>query len=410
VALIKYAPANVKRAGNLSHGLLDTWLELLAAFNIPVVVVFDQLEDYLLSPHPEEERANRRYFTGAVSRFINELKHTCIIIFAEEGFWTDLLTHTDAFASERLRQPFALAGRPAKPFILMPGRISPDIVIRLIQQRLRFGFPELDLTGLPPAFPFREADLSQLANEPSIRSCLRRLAKRYDEIVYTAPQPRTDVGQKLLELWKQRIAAAAAEHGSEMNFRVSFIPEVQNALQGWLECLERIGLPNPGAWQKVEMLTDPKKEVYGYLNVIRDAGLHSPGIGIAAWLGTRRAHAFDLRQRVGFFDMNPCPIRTLVMLRADGEDALRGEAKAVYDKAIKSRHDLRIQKYEPKDLHALMAFAAWHQAALAEVDAAKETDPDAEGAFRRFLGDLSRDLLGWIEAWRQPGATNAGVF
>jgi hypothetical protein len=113
---------------------------------------------------------------------------------------------------------------------------------------------------------------------------------------------------------------------------------------------------------------------------------------------------------VGFFDMNPCPIRTLVMLRADGEDALKGDAKTIYDKATKTGRDVRIQKYEPKDLHALMAFAGWHQAALAEVEAAKETDPGADEVLNNFLGKLSKDLLSWIDAWRQPvPASNAGV-
>jgi hypothetical protein len=73
------APANVSNAGNLSRKLLDTWIELLAALNIPVVVVFDQLEDYLRSADPEQENINRRYFTGAAALFINELKHVCLL-------------------------------------------------------------------------------------------------------------------------------------------------------------------------------------------------------------------------------------------------------------------------------------------------------------------------------------------
>ena len=404
-------PAYVKNAGNLSHRLLEIWLELLLTLNIPVVVIFDQLEDYLRSADPEQENVNRRFFTGAASMFINQLKHICILVFVEFGFWNDLLNRAEAFASERLSQPFALPGRPAKKYISMPETVPLDVITRLIQQRIRKNFPDLDLTGLPPTFPFGEGDLKQVQSEQSIRRLLRRLAKRYDEIVYVSPPPKADLRQKLAELWKESVAAAEKEHGSEMNFKVAFIPEIQNALQGWLECMEKNALTgaNP-SWQRAELLTDPTKQMYGNLCVIRTAGLHAPGVGIAAWLGTRRAQSADLKQRVGFFDMNPCPIRTLVMLRADGEDALVGETKAVFDKAIKGKRDIRIQRYEPKDLHSIMAFGGWHQAASAEVEAAKESDPEAERIFRQYLGDLSTNLLGWIDTWRRPAPpANNGV-
>jgi hypothetical protein len=142
--------------------------------------------------------------------------------------------------------------------------------------------------------------------------------------------------------------------------------------------------------------------MYGNLCVIRTDGQHAPGVGIAAWLGKKKAQPNDLSQRIAFFSLNPCPIRTLVMLRADGEDALVGETKLVYERALRARRDIRIQKYEPKHLHAIMAFGGWHQTALGEIEAAKEFVPDAEKIFHQFLGELSTDLLTWIESWRQP--------
>jgi hypothetical protein len=405
------APANVTNAGNLSRRLLDTWIELLTALNIPVVVVFDQLEDYLRAADPEQEKINRRYFTGAVALFINELKHVCILIFSEQTFWTDLLNQAEAFASERLRQPFALPGRPARPNIRMPDNVPADVLVRLIQRRVRCSFPDLDLTGLPPAFPFEETDVKQFQHEPSIRDCLRRLARRYDEIVYPIPRRLPDFQEELAELWESCVGAAATEYGSDMLFRVAFIPEVQNALQGWLECLAGNGITGSGPWYTVEMLTDPKKQPYGNLCVIRTAGPHAPGIGIAAWLGRTKAQPFDLQQRIGFFKANPCPVQTLVMLRADGEDALKGESKAVYDRAVKAGRDVRIHKYEPRHLHAMMAFTPWLQMVLAEIEAAKDARAEAEAAFHDFLGNLSMELLGWIDAWRQPvPATKEGLW
>jgi hypothetical protein len=320
-----------------------------------------------------------------------------------------LINRAEPFAAERLNQPFALPGRPAKSYIFMPENVRPEVLVRLIQQRVRAGFPRLDLTGLPPIFPFEESDLQRVKDETSIRACLRRLARRYDEIVYTVAPPRPDLRERLAEQWKESVAAAEGEYGSDMHFKVVFIPEVQNALEGWLECLAENGLTGSGPWQKVEMLTVAEKQPYGNLCLIRTNGPHAPGIGIAAWLGTRKAHSFDLRQRVGFFDEKPCPIATLIMLRADGEEALKSEARAVYDQAIKARRDVRIQKYEPKHLHALMAFNPWLQTAAAEVEAAKENDPRAEQVFREFLENLSTELLGWIDAWRQPAPAVKGT-
>jgi hypothetical protein len=80
------------------------------------------------------------------------------------------------------------------------------------------------------------------------------------------------------------------------------------------------------------------------LSVIRTNGPHAPGVGIAAWLGRKKAQPLDLRHRVSFFEQNPCPIQTLVMLRADGKGALVGETRMVYDRALAAGRDLRLHK------------------------------------------------------------------
>src|SRR5437879_1036321 len=115
-------------------------------------------------------------------------------------------------------------------------------------------------------------DLTRLNEETSIRGCLRRLAKRYDEIVHPIRPPGKTLWEKLAELWKESVGPAEEEYGTDMHFRVAFIPEVQNALQGWLECLAEHGLTGSGPWNKVEMLTDPDKQPYGNLCLIRADG------------------------------------------------------------------------------------------------------------------------------------------
>jgi hypothetical protein len=74
---------------------------------------------------------------------------------------------------------------------------------------------------------------------------------------------------------------------------------------------------------------------------------------------------------------------------------------------MKSGRDLRIQKFEPRHLHSLMAFTPWLQAARTEVEAGRETNPNADKVFRDFLTDLSKELLGWIDAWRCPAVEEA---
>ena len=128
-------------------------------------------------------------------------------------------------------------------------------------------------------------------------------------------------------------------------------------------------------------------------------GRNAPGVGIAAWLGQSRGQAHDLKQRATFFKANPCPIRTLVALRADLEGTLKGtQTREVYD-SVRQKYDVRVQEYEDRHLHALLAFAPWQQVAAEELKAAKELDPNAESVFREYLAEVSKELLEWIDGW-----------
>jgi hypothetical protein len=392
------APPNIRNAGNLSRRLLDTWLELLAVLAIPVVVVFDQLEDYLRHPKPEQQKMNHKFVTGAFAQFINELRGVCVLVFAEETLWTELMLQTDAFTRERIIQPIALPGRPTIERIYMPERISPEQITQLIRRRLLQEFPNLDLTGLSPHFPFKAEHLKEFQSEPSMRLCLQQLAKKYNEIIFPAKQSPLDFRSRLAECWKEKFKLASTEIGDVMSLRVAYIPEIQNALAGWLQALADVGQTGSGPWHRVELVTEPQFGQYGYLNVIRTDGPDSPGVGIAVWLGQSRARPYDLQRRIEFFDLNPCPIKTLILLRADGEAALCDATQNIYQKALEKQRDIRVVAYEPRHLYALMAFSPWHQVATAE----KKDYTDGEEVYREFLAQLSAELLRWIDAWRQP--------
>ncbi len=399
------APTTVQNAGSITHRFLEIWLELLFELGIPTVIIFDQLEDYLRAMDEESTRKNRKYFTNAICNFVNELRHVCVLVFAEQALWSNLLNEAEPYAAERLKQPFSLSGRAAQRNILMPDRFSAEVLTQIVQRRIRTNFPSLDLTGLSPTFPFQDSDLSEICKEPSIRMGLQKLSQRFDDLVFRAR--KVDLAERLSKLWKEQLAAAEQELGSDLHLGVSSIPTLQNELHTWLERLDSNGLLGHHDWMQAEYLSEPSNQPYGCLCLLRTNGPNEPGIGIAMYLGRRNVQRKDLEERIGFFKNNPCPIRTLVMLRIDAERVLVGETKQAYEKAIKAKRDVRIWKYDPQFLYALKAFSAWDQAANEEVNAVSASTSNATRIHRDFLAEISKDLIRWIAEWSRPSSSSS---
>ncbi len=117
-------PTYVRDGGNVSRCLLDVWLDLLDTLHVPVVVVFDQLEEYLRGSTKELEDINYRDFVRAMTSFIDKLPNICVLAFASEGTWTALVNYqTDPYSRQRLAQQFSLPGQPARTSIKMPTRV-----------------------------------------------------------------------------------------------------------------------------------------------------------------------------------------------------------------------------------------------------------------------------------------------
>jgi hypothetical protein len=187
--------------------------------------------------------------------------------------------------------------------------------------------------------------------------------------------------------------------------RPSLIPEVQGALEAWLKVLQEQRIRGSECWAAVQLIQETAQGLYGYLTVIRSDGLDQPGIGVAAWLAGARGRKHDLEGRLSFFNLKPCPVQTLVLFRADGEDALTGDTLKVWEEhATGPGRDVRIQKYEPHHLEDLIAFPRWLQAVRPDVEAAGDAGAEAQ---RAFIERLSGELLGWIEGWRRPAAGRA---
>ena len=57
----------------------------------------------------------------------------------------------------------------------------------------------------------------------------------------------------------------------------------------------------------------------------------------------RRGRERDLKGRLAFFDRKPCPVRTLALFRADGEGALTGTTREVWQEyKVQPGRDVRI--------------------------------------------------------------------
>jgi hypothetical protein len=253
-------------------------------------------------------------------------------------------------------QQFALAGKPAQSRLEMPPSVPSKVVEQIVTTRIKWGFPKLDLTGLPPTFPFEPGELVRLTDGLIFRNCILALAKRYDQIVYTKPTDPAEVlarlRSRLASMWDDQLAAAKQQHGDKLPITTTIIPEFQMALDGWLQHLHATNITGAKVWAKVEVVTKPERQQYGYLTVIR-LEENKPGVGVAAWLGHKAPKLNNLVKVLEYFKDNPCPVKTLVLLRVDGEDSLDGMSGDAYTKARKQGRDVRVVKYDTAFFHTL---------------------------------------------------------
>lgn len=415
-------PPAAKEGANLSRCRLDAWLELLAALSIPVVMVFDQLETYLLTPSGEQDKQSQKSFVQAVTSFIDQVASVCVIGFAEEGTWNEVLVNSPQYSLSRLTQPFSLPGKPSRKYVEMPTRFSPSALNQVVRTRLTASYPNIEWDALPLSFPFSPEVLDEFAGKNiTLRECIRKLAVRYDQIVYAPPDDKDKGGGRkkppvwpsslkplLLRLWAEQVTAAKAEYGNQIPTKVSLIPQVHSALQGWLEMLHVQNVAGTGTWAKVALVTDAGRQNYGYLTVIRTDAANKPGVGIAAWLGVTATKYPNLTKSLDFFRDRPCPVKTLILLRADGEDALTGQAGELFDRT-RAKRDVRVVTFDPAFFHELMVFNRWYQLAAPELDARRKENADPAAEFREVLAEVSAGLIRRVDEWRKPVATQRSV-
>ncbi len=394
-----------------SRNMLKVWLETLYHLQIPVCIVFDQMES-IFDVRSDEIAKLGTHFASTLATFVNELHNVCILIFAEEGWWTAFLSNVTEQMRMRLYQPISLKGKPALYRIQMPSQVSESVIQKIIQNGVKRVASEVLDWNLPPEFPFDAKDIKNFQKEgTTIRLVLRKLVTRYNEIVYTKPPEPPDLKAILSQIWKRTTDEAAKKYGDTLKFKASQISAFQNALHRWLSIISARKVKRADGWKNVDLITDGDKSHFGHLNLIRFVSPTSAGIGIAFWLAQAPHHVTDLSQRLSFFNSKPCPIVKLVLLRADGADAVsKGKSKTVFDEAIAHGRDVRIQQYDAKTLHQILAFETFFSQASTELDNCKDLLPNAEQVMDQFLVEISQPILNWVEGWQQPLPDKLGLF
>jgi hypothetical protein len=394
------AYANLGAAEGANSGFLISIMEVCRLLDVPTVVVFDQLEDILRHPNEDRARELQMEFTSSLVRLIGSVPGIAVVVFAERGLWNRaILGNVDSYQRDRLARPIALPGRPSQLEIAMPDRVRRDDLPRIIRRRIAAKAPNLDLDSLPAEFPFTEADLDHASKETSVRRSLRRLSEAFNRIVWksegtgpTEPPPSgPPLEKRLQELWDRAVQDAEAQLDG-VNIDGHLILPLQQELDVWLRTLEERTLL-PGTNSTVEFRADSPP--YSVLNVIRDKGANSHGVGIAIWLAQKHGRPKDLKARLEYFSKRKL-IRTLVLLREDGVDALSGMTNDLFQEARNKGRDLRIEKYERRHLVALRAFPNWKERVQPSV---LEAGPEGKAAFNHFVENLSRELIAWLRRW-----------
>lgn len=401
------SPDHVAGAGDLTKRLLRVLLEIFAAFRIPVMIAFDQLEDFLRAGSREAEKELRENFCRGLIALTNAVPNLCVLLFAERGFWFNtVLPSLDQFSTDRLYRDISLPGKPNQRAIDLPLNCNLDTLAAIVRTRVLPTLGDLENKDqLPALFPFNREDLSGVLGEPSIRSCLQQLCKRYSEIVFSehkGPSPR-EIHESLTRSWDQHRLLAQARLE---DITATDIPSLVDALKSWLDYWADHHLSDPVPWVKNDACQHGH-ELFGHLNVLRTRP-RSPGLGIGFWLAEGKHRPSDLAAKLAFFNVKSPVVRSLVILRRDGTKALGGVSGEHFKKAENKGHAVRVEELTDDDLVTILAFPPWLKAANAFVAAltgiGQEVGPDA-------LNDIGRErtklLMEKVRKWLAEPAEEA---
>jgi hypothetical protein len=403
-------PEHILGTGQVTRKLLAVLLEVFRVLHVPVVLAFDQLEDFLRAGSPEVQREQIHNFGLALVSLINCVPGLSVLLFVERDLWTHIIQGLDLYIRDRLRRPLGLPGQPEKPYIELPDHFHPEELAKVVRARVMPRLGDLESKEqLPAAFPFSEADLERVAEETSLRTCLQKLGQRFGELV--GPGPIIDLEEftkKLTQLWFDQLRRAADTLAGQ-GVSGSMIPLAADALGQWLQFVNASGLSGSPPWAKTEV-REHGTSICGYLNLIRVDGPRSAGTGIGLWLANGRHRPGDLEAKLSFFQIKPAIIRKLIILRPDATDALKGRSREVYERALHDRRDVQVDDLATEELAAIFAYPEWLNAIVPELQA-NEFHPDPEknrelqeGIIKAIVVEQTGSFLARVRQWCQSPA------
>lgn len=169
---------------DLVLALFKALMTVLQELRIPVVVAFDQLEDLLLARRSEDHRTAEAFFAGIVQA-MHHLDGMSFLVFAERGLWNRFVPSLDGYIQDRLNNPLHLPNHGTLQALRLESP-PPDLVLRIVEARLRPGLEQLpDFGDLPAIYPFTAEQIERVARtEPTLRDMLQQFRHLFDHIVF----------------------------------------------------------------------------------------------------------------------------------------------------------------------------------------------------------------------------------
>jgi hypothetical protein len=396
------SPEFVEGAGDLTKRLLRVLLEIFATFQLPVVVAFDQLEDFLRAGAADVEKELKLNFCRGLVTLTNAVPSLCILLFAERGLWNDVLVGLDQFSQDRLYKEIGLPGRPSQREISLPDRFNLKEITAIVRTRVHPALGDFDKKlELPASFPFDQKLLSGVLDQTSLRGCLQQLCKSYAELVFSengkgkgGPSPR-EIHEYLSVCWNQLRVRA---EGKLEDLSAADIPAIAHALKVWLDFWTEEHLTEPLPWIKNDVL-QRGHELFGHVNIVRTRP-RAAGLGIGFWLAEGKHRPNDLAAKLGFLTIKPAVIRRMVILRRDGTDALGGVSAEHFKKAENKGHDVRVESLLDEDLATILGFPVWLKAATAFVQPLTDVQREAgNDALKDIVRERTSALMAKVCKW-----------
>ena len=390
-------------------------MEAFGSLNIPVVIAFDQLEDLLLARRTDDgHRIAESFFAGLVQA-MHQLDGICFLIFAERGLWNRFVPSLDGYIQDRLNNPVHVPGHGTVKALRLEAP-SPDLVRRVVEERMRPTLNEAGWEGEAPAeplrvpgsagaspsrtsiFPFTEEQVQQVARtEPTLRDMLQQFRQLFDHLVYGVVQKAaydtdgvttTNVTASVADLpvksaivvevpaktalprasaeafdlpgmWEQALTEAQAKLTPEGSL-TGATRELQAGLGAFLQICHEHGV-KVGPWRLqhvVPEFTFSEHPTYGALSiahwVCKDGQPWKVGVGL--FLGRGAGKPRDLEIKLGSLDSTPPVIDHLILLRPDDDVALTGKSKSIWQESERQGRHARLEPLQLEHFTVLYGF------------------------------------------------------